>query len=150
AINSMMDLSEVTELFGDGSSTQPSLPLRISGSFSWGDGSRRFGIEPLALVTVKNRQHGSLNPCAHHQELVTVEQVKQANPFSGMLPRLMAPSLSDGAACMVLSADGFARGRRPAAAISASVLRSGRADDLRTWDLTRVLARKAYDMAGVG
>jgi acetyl-CoA acetyltransferase len=150
AINSLMDLGEVSEMFGDGSSSQPSVALRISGAFSWGDGSRRFGIEPLALVAVKNRQHGSLNPCAHHQEMVTVEQVKQSKPFAGMLTRLMVPSLSDGAACVVLCADGFPRGRRPSAAIAASVLRSGRADDLRTWDVTRALARRAYDMAGIG
>ncbi|HYW24629.1 MAG TPA: thiolase family protein [Terriglobales bacterium] len=150
AANSCMDLGEVSEMFGAESSDQPSVVLRLSGAFSWGDGRRRFEAEPLAMVAVKNRRHGSLNACAHHQEPVTVEQVLQSRPFAGILTRLMVPSLSDGAACVVLCATDFPRGRRPVAAIAASVLRSGRGDDLGVWDPTRTLARRAYEMAGVG
>ena len=150
AVNSCMDLGEALEMFGADSGAEPSLALRISGAFSWGDGRRRFEAEPLAMVAVKNRQHGSLNPCAHHQEPVTIEQVRTSRPFAGMLTRLMCPSLSDGAACVVLCAEDPPRGRRPGPAIAASVLRSGRGDDLRVWDPTRALARRAYEMAGLG
>jgi acetyl-CoA acetyltransferase len=150
AVNSCMDLGEVSEMFGAESGAQPSLALHISGAFSWGDGSRRFEVEPLAMVAVKNRHHGSLNPCAHHQEPVTVEEVRASRPFAGLLTRLMVPSLSDGAACLVLCAEDFPRGRRRVATIAASELRSGRGDDLGVWDLTRSLARRAYEMAGLG
>jgi acetyl-CoA acyltransferase len=102
------------------------------------------------MVAVKNRQHGSLNPYAHHQVPVTIEQVLQSRPFAGMLTRLMLPSLSDGAACVVLCAQDFPRGRRPVVTIAASVLRSGRGDDLGVYDPTRSLARRAYEMAGLG
>jgi acetyl-CoA acetyltransferase len=150
AVNSTMDLGEVSEMFGAESGAQPSLPLHISGAFSWGDGSRRFEVEPLAMVAVKNRHHGSLNPCAHHQEAVTLEEVKASRPFAGLLTRLMVPSLSDGAACVVLCAEDFPRGRRRVVTIAASALRSGRGDDLGVWDPTRSLARRAYEMAGLG
>ena len=150
AVNSCMDLGEVSEMFGAESGAQPSLALRISGAFSWGDGRRRFATEPLAMVAVKNRKHGSLNPYAYHQEPVTVEQVRTSSPFAGMLTRLMLPSLSDGAACIVLCSEDFPRRRRADAAIVASVLRSGRGDNLNVWDPTRALARRAYEMAGLG
>jgi acetyl-CoA acetyltransferase len=150
AVNSCMDLGEAAEMFGADSTAQPGLAMRISGAFSSGDGRLRFEPEPLAMVAVKNRQHGSLNPCAYLQEPVTLEQVRTSRPFTGVLTRLMLPSLSDGAACVVLCSDDFSRGRRPAAAIAASVLRSGRGDDLNVWGMTRRLARRAYEMAGIG
>ena len=152
AVNSTMDLGEAAGMFGADSLAQPSLPLRLSGAFSCcsRDGRKPFELEPLAMVAVKNRKHGSLNPCAYLQEPVTLEQVRASKPFAGMLTRLMLPSLSDGAACVVLCADDFSRGRRPEASIAASVLRSGRGDDMNVWDVTRSLARRAYDMAGVG
>ena len=150
AVNSYMDLSELAEMFGEDSTAQPSLAMRISGAFSWGDGRRRFEPEPMAIVVVKNRKHGSLNPCAYHQEPVTIEEVMTSRPLTGELTRLMCASLSDGAACVVLCAEDFTRGRRPVAAIAASVLRSGRGDDMNVSDPTRALARRAYDMAGLG
>ena len=150
AVNSCMDLGEASEMFGSESGAQPSLALRISGAFSWGDGRRRFEAEPLAMVAVKNRKHGSLNPYAHHQEPVTVEQVRMSSPFAGMLTRLMLPSLSDGAACIVLCSEDSPRRRRAEARIVASVPRSGRGDNLNVWDPTRALARRAYEMAGLG
>lgn len=62
----------------------------------------------------------------------------------------MCAPLSDGAACLVVCAEGYPGARRGGARIAASVLRSGRGDDLRAkWSL-RPAARRAYEAAGLG
>src|SRR5262249_43212032 len=58
--------------------------------------------------------------------------------------------LTDGAACAVVCAADFRRGRRGGARIAASVLRSGRGDDLRVPMTLRAAARRAYETAGLG
>ena len=150
AINSGMDLSELSDIFGPGAGQEQSVLLQFSGAHSRGDGRDRFRTEPLALVAVKNHYHASLNPCAHYQEPVTVEQVLAARHVAGPLTRLMCAPLTDGAACVVLCAADLGRGRRGGARIAASVLRSGRGDDLRLPMTLRAAARSAYDIAGLG
>ena len=150
AINSGMDLSELSDIFGPRAGQEQSVLLQFSGAHSRGDGRDRFRTEPLALVAVKNHYHASLNPCAHYQEPVTVEQVLAAKPVAGPLTRLMCAPLTDGAACVVLCAADLKRGRRGGARIAASVLRSGRGDDLRLPMTLRAAARSAYEIAGLG
>jgi acetyl-CoA acetyltransferase len=150
AINSGMDLSELSDIFGPGAGQEQSVLLQLSGAHSRGDGRDRFRTEPLALVSVKNHLHASLNPFAHYREAVTVEQVLAAKRVAGPLTRLMCAPLSDGAACVVLCAPDLRRARRGGARIAASVLRSGRGDDLRRPMTLRAAARRAYETAGLG
>jgi acetyl-CoA acetyltransferase len=143
AINATMDLAELSDLFGpDAGRRNVYRELLAAAS----DAERR---ELMALVTVKNRRHGSLNPCAHHQEAVTVENVLDSPPVGGALTRLMCAPLSDGAACLVLCAGRFGRARQGGARIAASVLTSGRGDDMRRRFSVGLAARQAYEMAGV-
>jgi len=150
AINASMDLSELSDIFGPHGNQERSVLLDLLGAMSWGDGRSRFDVEPLALVSVKNHYHASLNPCAHYRQTLTVDQVKAARPIAGPLTRLMCAPLSDGAACVVLCSPDFRRGRRGGARIAASVLRSGRGDDLRGPMTLRAAARSAYETAGLG
>src|SRR5260370_113785 len=69
-----------------------------------GNAADRFSRDGLALVSVKNHEHGALNPCARYPRRVTVEDVLTARPLVGALTLLMCAQLSDGAACLVLSA----------------------------------------------
>ena len=150
ALNSVMDLSELADVFGPGSGVDRSVLLQYSAAHSRGDGSDIFDSIPLAEVSVKNHYHASLNPCAHYREPVTVEQVLASRQIAGPLTQLMCAPLSDGAACVVICAANFPTGRRGGARIAASVLRSGRGDDLReAWSLGPSLER-AYDAAGLG
>ncbi|TMC26297.1 MAG: thiolase family protein, partial [Chloroflexi bacterium] len=54
--------------------------------------------EQMALVSVKNHYHGSLNPYAQYREEVTLEQVLQSRSVVGPLTVLMCSPLGDGAA----------------------------------------------------
>jgi acetyl-CoA acetyltransferase len=150
AVNAGMDLSELSEILGPGAAREQNGMMRIAGAVSRGDGSDLYEAEHLALVAVKNHHHGSLNPCAHRREAVTVEQVLAARQMSGPLTRMMAASMSDGAACAVLCSADFAGARSGGARIAASVLVPGRGDDLRMPWSFQAAARQAYELAGVG
>jgi len=69
---------------------------------------------------------------------------------AGPLTRFMVAPLADGAACLVLCAEDFKPGRRGRAQISASILLSGRGDDMRLPYTPGRTARRAYEMAGAG
>jgi acetyl-CoA acetyltransferase len=149
ALNSGMDLSELSDIFGPDSNDR-SVMLQWSGAHSTGDGSDIYEPIPLAEVSVKNHYHASLNPCAHYREPVTVDQVLTSRRIAGPLTQLMCAPLSDGAAALVVCSADFARGRRGAVRIAASVLRSGRGDDLRAAFSLKPAAQSAYDAAGLG
>ena len=149
ALNSGMDLSELSDIFGPESSDR-SVQLQYSGAHSTGDGSDIYEPVPLAEVSVKNHYHASLNPCAHYREPLTVEQVLASRQIAGPLTQLMCAPLSDGAACVVVCAAGFRGVQRGGARIVASLMRSGRGDDLRRpWSL-RPATRRVYELAGLG
>jgi len=150
ALNSGMDLTELSDVFGPDSSVDGSVQLQYSGAHSTGAGADMYDAVALAEVSVKNHYHASLNPCAHYREPVTVEQVLASPRIAGPLTRLMFAPLSDGAACLVVCSADFAAARRGGARIAASALRSGRGDNLgAAWSLGPSLDR-AYAAAGLG
>src|SRR5258706_14263964 len=65
--------------------------------------------EVMALVSVKNHFHGSLNPYAQYREQVTVEQVLGSRLVVPPLTVLMCSPLGDGAAATLLVSEEFAR-----------------------------------------
>lgn len=111
--------------------------------------------EDLALVSVKARKHGALNPFAQFRTEVTVEEVLAARPVADPLTLLMCCPTGDGAAVVVIASE-RARAKMnagPAARVAASVMHSGHvAEGFR--DMTRPeisydSARDAYAMAGI-
>jgi acetyl-CoA acetyltransferase len=106
--------------------------------------------EALALVSVKNHHHGRLNPFSQFREEVTVARVLNSRPVAGPLTLLMCSPLSDGAACLILTSAGFNPGGRRGVRIAASVLTSGRGDDLPKPTSVERAARRAYELAGAG
>src|SRR5206468_5655450 len=107
--------------------------------------------EQMALVSVKNHYHGSLNPYAQYREEVTLEQVLQSRPVVGPLTVLMCSPLGDGAAAALIVSEEFARNKGlKGPKVDASVLVSGRGDDRSMEPSTRRAATKAYEMAGIG
>jgi benzoylsuccinyl-CoA thiolase BbsB subunit len=109
------------------------------------------GIDDLALVAVKNRANGAMNPDAHFREEVTLEQVVSSPMISTPLTRLQCCPSVDGAAALVISSS-----RGPAAARSVSVagwaMVSGNDLDVvgSEPEATKAAADLAYDMAGIG
>ncbi|MEW5921352.1 MAG: thiolase family protein [Bacillota bacterium] len=111
-------------------------------------------VEDLALVAVKNRRHGSLNPFAQYREPITKEDVLNSPVIAEPLTRLSCCPQSDGAAAVVICRNSMAkRFRSRPVYVSASVLLSGsyaNPPSLSTWEADFRAAEKAYAMAGVG
>lgn len=107
----------------------------------------------FAAVAAKNSLHGSLNPKAQFQDVLTVEQVLAAPLIVEPMTRPMCAPIGDGAAALVLvSGKAAARlGLRDPVRVLSSVLASG-------WDyasddgprLVPTVAAEAYAAAGVG
>ncbi len=155
AFNASMDLAELQSRFGSDAGQGRSVFMDLYASFSaeGGEGTAELSsIDPeaLALVSVKNHHHGALNPFSQYREEVTVEQVLSARSVAGPLTLLMCSPLSDGAACLVLTANGYARARAGGVRIAASVLTSGRGDDVAKLSAVERAAGLAREIAGVG
>ena len=110
--------------------------------------------EDLALVAVKNRFHGSLNPYSQFQKPVTLEEVVNAPMISDPMTRLSCCPLSDGAAAAILvSKDKAQKLGKKLIRVAASVLQSGSYDNpmnLSNWDLNIRASQEAYNQAGLG
>jgi len=161
AFNSAVDVSELAEIekrlgrSSEGTSDRSLfMDLYISMLNSGASDSQGAvgGItrEQMALVSVKNHYHGSLNPYAQYREAVTLEQVLQSRRVVGPLTVLMCSPLGDGAAAVLIASEEFARSKSlKGPRVDASVLVSGRGDDRSMAPSTRRAATQAYEMAGI-
>ena len=72
------------------------------------------GVEPAAVaeLPVKLRSHAALNPRAEHREPITVEDVLASRVVCPPIHKLEAPPWSDGAACVLVASEDWARRRR--------------------------------------
>jgi acetyl-CoA acetyltransferase len=107
--------------------------------------------EQMALVSVKNHFHGSLNPFAQYRKEVTLEEVLRSRHVVGPLTVQMCSPLGDGAAAALIVSDKFAQQKGlKGPRVDASVLISGRGDDHSMAPSIRRAAKLAYEMAGIG
>jgi benzoylsuccinyl-CoA thiolase BbsB subunit len=113
--------------------------------------------EQMAMVSVKNHRAGALNPNAHYQDEVTLEEVLGSRMIAEPLTLLQCCPTTDGAAAVLLtSADLLPPGGGRRVRVAASAITSGRftnpakgelgQDD----DLATRAANAAYEMAGIG
>ena len=161
AFNSAVDVSELAEIekrlgrSSEGTSDRSlfmDLYLSMLNSGASDSQGAVGGItrEQMALVSVKNHYHGSLNPYAQYREEVTLEQVLQSRQVVGPLTVLMCSPLGDGAAAVLIASEEFARSKGlKGPRVDASVLVSGRGDDRSMAPSTRRAATQAYEMAGI-
>jgi len=161
AFNSAVDVSELAEIekrlgrSSEGTSGRSlfmDLYLSMLNSGTSDSQGAVGGItrEQMALVSVKNHYHGSLNPYAQYREEVTLEQVLQSRRVVGPLTVLMCSPLGDGAAAVLIASEEFARSKGlKGPRVDASVLVSGRGDDRSMAPSTRRAATQAYEMAGI-
>jgi benzoylsuccinyl-CoA thiolase BbsB subunit len=112
-------------------------------------------VEDLAEVSVKARQHGSLNPYAQYRKPISVDEVLASRMVAEPLTLLQCCPTGDGAAAVVVVSDSVRRRLGcPAVTVRASVLHSGSfvggfRDMLRP-EITYASARVAYEEASVG
>jgi acetyl-CoA acetyltransferase len=121
--------------------------------------SRKYGtsFEQFAKVSVKNHRHSTLNPKAMYQYETPLETVMNAEMIAYPNTKLMCSVNVDGAAAAVLASERKARelGMGRAVRVKASVLTSDpwQERNLVMADVntcTRMAAKQAYEMAGVG
>lgn len=112
--------------------------------------------EQLAKVAVKNHEHGLLNPKAHFQKRITVQDVLSSHPVAWPLKLYDCCPRSDGASCIVLTSPKLAKKFTDT---PVHIIGSGQAqdtlglfqrDDFSTMKVTKIAAEKAYKMANVG
>lgn len=121
--------------------------------------SRKYGttFEQFAKVSVKNHHHSTMNPKAMYQIETPLETVMSAEMISYPNTKLMCSVNVDGSAAAVIVSEKKARelGMERAVRIKASVLTSDPYTEKSTAmpdisQCTRLAAKIAYEMAGVG
>lgn len=121
--------------------------------------TRKYGttFEQFAKVSVKNHHHSTMNPKAMYQIETPLETVMEAEMISYPNTKLMCSVNVDGAAAAVIVSEKKAKelGMKRAVRIRASILTSDpysernlTMPDVNT--VTRIAAKQAYEMAGVG
>jgi acetyl-CoA acetyltransferase len=122
--------------------------------------ARKYGttLEQFAKVSVKNHHHSTFNPKAMYQKETPLEEVMNAEMIAYPNTKLMCSVNVDGAAAAVLMSAKKARElglERRAARVRASALASDAwsernlvMQDVNT--VTRLAAKTAYEMAGIG
>jgi acetyl-CoA C-acetyltransferase len=117
----------------------------------------RYGTteEQLAKVAVKNHENGMLNPKAHLQKKITVEDVLSSRPVARPLKLYDCSLISDGASCLVLTNPKLARKFTDT---PVQIIGSGQAqdtlglferNDITDMSVTKLAARDAYEMAKI-
>lgn len=121
------------------------------------DHMHRYGTteEQLAKVAVKNHEHGLLNPKAHFQKRITVDEVLSSRPVAWPLKLYDCCPRSDGASCLVLTSPEIARRFTDT---PVNIIGSGQAQDtlslfqrqnFSSMKVTKLAAQKAYEMANI-
>ncbi len=112
-----------------------------------------FGLtqEHFAKISVKSHKNGAMNPHAHYQKEVTLEEVLNSGDVSFPLTRMMCSPVSDGsAAVIVCSKEKAAQITNQPVWIAASVLGSGKLGLDMEDTLVRRVGQKAFEVAGIG
>lgn len=113
---------------------------------------QRYGLtrEQLAKVSVKNHDHGALNPYAQYRNRVTVEEVLNSRMIADPITLLMTCPMGDGGAAVLIGTKEMAKamGKRPVR-IGASVLGSYGFTRKDEDGITSRVAKKAYAQAEV-
>jgi len=109
----------------------------------------------LAMISVKNHYHGSLNPKAQMQKEITLEAALSARMVAWPLRLYDCSLITDGASCLILTKPELARKFTD---MPVQIVGSGQASDtiglyerksLTSIAAAKVAAKKAYEMADV-
>lgn len=121
----------------------------------------KFGLtkKELAKISVKNHKNGSLNPLAHFQKQITVQDVLKSQVIADPLTIFGCAPISDGAASIILSTPNFAKKHFKnsnekivyitGTGIATDTLSLGKRKDLTQFKANQIATKKACDMAQV-
>ncbi|RNJ76237.1 MAG: thiolase domain-containing protein [Nitrosopumilus sp. H8] len=111
--------------------------------------------EDFAMVAVKNHENGMLNPKAHLQKKITVDDVMNSAVVASPLKLYDCCPFSDGASSVVLCSEEFAKAH---GGNYVEVIGSGRGgspaalqgrEHMTTIPSTKIASKQAYEMAGI-
>ncbi|MEM3627248.1 MAG: thiolase domain-containing protein [Candidatus Bathyarchaeia archaeon] len=109
----------------------------------------------LAMLAVKNHYHGSLNPKAHMQKEVTLEQALSSRVIAWPLKLYDCSLITDGASCLILAKPELAKKYTD---MPVHIIGSGQASDtigmyeretFTSLMAAKLAAKRAYEMADV-
>ena len=147
-------LAEAGDMSGEGAAgaTFPSLFAMIARRHMYEYGTTR---EQLAAVSLKNHANGALNPLAHMRKNITLEQALAGRIISDPLTIFDCSLISDGAAAVVLAAEGAGAKnnhgvRVLACAQSSDCVGLEARSDITTMPAITDAARQAYEASGLG
>ena len=111
----------------------------------------KYGLkeEDLGKIAIKAHHYGSLNPYAHFQKEITMEEYMKSKPVAWPLKIYDSSPITDGAAAVILASEEFAKKVTDSPVwIVAQGVSSGPANLSRKNDFTTIeAAREAADMA---
>lgn len=113
----------------------------------------KFGLtqEHFAKIAVKSHKNGALNPHAQYQKEVTLKEVLDSGEVAYPLTKMMCSPIGDGAAAAIIcSKEKAAQFTTTPVWIESSVLGSGKLSTDLDDTLTRRLAPRAFNAAGIG
>jgi acetyl-CoA acetyltransferase len=113
----------------------------------------RYGLTQshFARLSVKGHKNGARNPNAMYQKEISIEDIINSGDVAFPLTRMMCSPVCDGSAAVIICTKEMAEKiSQPPVWIAASVVGSGRISNDITDSLTRRLAPKAYNAAGIG
>ena len=111
--------------------------------------------EQLAKVAVKNHEHGALNPKAHFQKRISIDDVLSSRPVAWPLKLYDCCPRSDGASCLILTSPSIAKKFTDT---PVNIIGTGQAqdtlglferDDFSSMKVTKLAAEQAYKMAAI-
>jgi acetyl-CoA C-acetyltransferase len=109
----------------------------------------------LATVAVKNHYHGSMNPKAHMQKEITLENALNARMVAWPLKLYDCSLITDGASCLIITKPELAEKYTD---MPVHVIGSGQASDtiglyeresFTSLAAAKIAAKQTYDMAGI-
>ncbi|MEM1565474.1 MAG: thiolase domain-containing protein [Candidatus Bathyarchaeia archaeon] len=109
----------------------------------------------MAHVAVKNHYNGSLNPKAHIQKEITIEQVLSSRVIAWPLKLFDCSPITDGASCLILTRPEIAKKYTDT---PVHIIGTGQAsdtiglyerEDFTSLKAAKLAAKQAYEMAGV-
>ena len=114
-------------------------------------------IEQFAQVAVKNHHHATMNPKAAYRKETPLDEVLASEMIAYPLTKLMCSANVDGAAALVLVSEkkarelGLARAvRMRGSALTSDLFDARNPELLEPNKVTRLAAKQAYEMAGLG
>lgn len=149
-----------TALMGAGTSEERSAGCTFPGLYAMLARAhmQKFGTTEggMAAVAVKNHYHASLNPHAQFRKPITSEMVLKSHKVADPLKLLDCSPISDGAAAIIVTRDKRqeTRGDKTvsiiASVVATDTLGLAQRESLTELNASKIAARRAYKLAGVG